>query len=120
MDLSSKTDAYVDQLAKANSKAVTELSATIYEYRESPGVEALGKYLSAKRDEYLLDVLKIKASNSSPVEIAFIQGKIKAIGDVIASLQQQMYLQNKKVKPPKTKKVRSRRQRKPAEAGAAI
>lgn len=120
MDLSNRQEPFIAERVMLNTRQNKELIDRVYEYRESPGVEALGKFLECQRDAYLLEALSVKATQTSPIEIAVIQGKIKAIGEVIATINQQFYVKNSKKKKPRTKKVRSSRQRKPTEAGAAI
>lgn len=121
MDLSSNKDPFLTERANASSKAIRELVDRLFEYRDSTEVEVFAKYIEAKRDLYVLDALKVKPGTTSTVEIALIQGKIKAIGEVIAELNFEFgKMLQKAKKPAKTKKVRSRRQRKPREAGPAI
>jgi hypothetical protein len=119
MDLSSKQEPFLAERALLNQKQMSKLVDDLYEFRNSTGVEALGKIMEAKRDEYVLDILKMKATSSSPVELAVIQGKIKAIGDIIAFVNQQFFERAKTPKKAK-KKVKRKPLRGPTEAGPAI
>lgn len=119
MDLSSKEEPFLAERSLLNQKQMSALVDDLYEFRSSTGVEVLGKIMEAKRDEYVLDILKMKAVQSSPVELAVIQGKIKAIGDVIAFVNQQFY-ERSKVQRKKKKKVKRKPLRGPTDAGPAI
>jgi len=119
MDLSSKTEPFLGERALLNQKQMSKLIDDLYEYRDSTGVEVLGKIMEAKRDEYVLDILKMKATSSSPVELAVIQGKIRAIGDIIAFVNQQFFERSRVSKKTK-KKVKRKPLRGPTDAGPAI
>ena len=113
------SDPFLTEKITANAKKMGSLLDELYEYRDQEGTELMGSLLMAKRDEQILHLLKLTPSETTPIEIAAIQGKISVISEVVAFINAQYYERSKKSKKiEKPKRVKKPRQ--PTDAGPAV
>jgi hypothetical protein len=113
------SDPFLTEKITSNAKKMSALLDELYEYRDEKGTELMGALLMAKRDEQILHILKLTPSESTPIEIAAIQGKISVISEVVAFINAQYYERSKKHKKVEKPK-RARKPRTPTDAGPAI
>lgn len=120
MDQSSKRPPFLTEKIESNRKQMNALMDEMYEFRDEQGVELMGSLLMAKRDEQMLELLKMKPSESTPVEIAYIKGKIDIVSDVISFINAEYYKRSKRTKEVKKEKTKRVTRRNPTDAGPAI
>ena len=90
-----------------SERTASRLLSKVYESREELGVWSMIQLLKLKKDHCILQLAKLNIAESSPLEIAAIQGKIKVLESFLHDIQTDL---NKRRKSAESSAVLSDRE----------